>query len=262
MRELIGLFVHTLPDSLLLSIPSGQRVCIIGSGSSSVDIAVLLGDVASEVIYSQHYPYAEDTVFPDNVRLVVDTQELTETGVRLKDGTEYAVDAIIYCTGFKFTFPFLTTDSGITAEDNYVRPLFKHLISINHPTMAFIGLNYHVMVQLLMDLQARFCLKFWSTNRPFPSKAQMLKDCEKDLEIRLAKGWKRSHAHRIWDLHEDYNKQLAELADIPNIPPVYLKIYFDAMGCLRTNYTTYRTDNYQILDDENYVKVVGGERWW
>lgn len=115
----------------------------------------MLCDVCPEVIYSQHYPYTADAVFPDNLRLVPDVQELTETGVLLKDGSQYSVDAILYCTGFKISFPFLTSDSGIVVDDNCVEPLFKQLININYPTMAFIGLNYHLCIQLVMDLQAR-----------------------------------------------------------------------------------------------------------
>lgn len=217
----------------------------------------MLSEVCPEVIYSQHYPYADDAVFPDNLRLVADTLELTETGVLLKDDTRHAVDAIIYCTGFHYSYPFLTTESGIVVEDNYVQPLFKQLININHPTMAFIGLQYHVCIQLVMDLQSRFCIKFWTTGRQWPSRAEMLQDSQQDLDLRLAKGWKKRHAHRLWDLHEQYDRDLAETADIPGIPPVYRKIFFDAMGSLRKSYTTYRKDQYTIIDQDNYVKIEG-----
>lgn len=101
----------------------------------------------------------------------------------------------------------------------------------------------------------RFCVKFWTTGRRFPDKTAMLEDSRHDLELRLAKGWKKRHAHRIWDLHEEYNRDLAELADIPGIDPVYLKIYFEAMGGLRTNYQTYRNALYRIIDRDNFVKI-------
>lgn len=232
-------------------------MCVIGSGSSSVDIAIMLCKVCPEVIYSQHYPYTEDAVFPENLRIVEDTQELTATGVLLKDGSQHSVDAILYCTGFYYSYPFLTTDSGIVVDDNCVEPLYKQLININHATMAFIGLHYHLCIQLVMDLQARFCMSFWAgSGRKFPSKAEMLEESRKDLQIRLAKGWKKRHAHRLWDLHGEYNRDLAETAGIPGIPEVYLKIYFDAMGNLRKNYTTYRNDTYTIIDKDNFVKNV------
>lgn len=233
----------------------GQRVCVVGSGSSSVDIALMLCEVCPEVVYSQHYPYTKAAVFPRNLRLVADLAEVTETGVLLKDGTRHDVDAILYCTGFNYSYPFLTTDSGIVVDDNYVSPLYKQLININHTTMAFIGLHYHLCIQLVMDLQARFCLKFWSTDRQFPSRQEMLQECDRNLKVRLAKGWKKRHGHRIWDMHEEYNNDLATTADVPGIDPVYLKVYFDAMGWLRKDYGGYRAAQYRILDRENYLKI-------
>lgn len=219
----------------------------------------MLSSVCSEVIYSQHYNYTEDVVFPGNIHLVADVKELTETGVCLVDGTSYSVDSILYCTGFHYSFPFLSTDCGISVDDNYVSPLYKQLININFPTMAFIGLNYHLCIQLVMDLQARYCTKFWSTNRAFPSKEEMLAESRKDLETRLAMGWKKRHAHRLWDLHDEYNKSLADMAEIPGIAPVYLKIYFDAMGELRKKYGTYRAAKYRIIDEDSYEKVEAEE---
>lgn len=223
-------------------------------------MAFLLAKVCPEVIYSQHYPYTEDATFPENIKLVADTQELTETGVLLKDGTTHDVDAIIYCTGFHYSYPFLSSECGVFVQDNHVQPLFKQLINIKYPTMSFIGLQYHVCVQLVMDLQARFCLKFWTTDRKWPSKEEMLEDEKKDLELRLAKGWKKRHAHRLWDLHDQYDKDLAEFADIPGIEPVFLGIYFKAMGKLRIDYGNYRNDVYKIVDMENYEHVVDGAR--
>lgn len=237
---------------------TGQKVCIIGSGSSSLDIAFMLSAVCPEVIYCQHYPYTEDAKFPENLKIVADVQELNETGVILKDGTTHSVDAIIYSTGFYYSYPFLSTECGVFVEDNYVQPLYKQIINIKYPTMGFIGLHYHLCVQLVIDLQSRFCLKYWTTNRPWPSKTEMLEVERQEMEIRLAKGWKKRHAHRLWDLHEKYNSDLAELADIPGIDPVYLGIYFDAMGCLRMDYQNYRNDSYRIIDKEKYEKIVDG----
>ena len=228
-------------------------MAIVGSGSSSIDIATMLCDVCPEVIYSQHYPY-ENPVFPPNLQLVDDVEALTETGLLLKDGSQCTADVILYCTGFYYSYPFLTADSGVVVDDNYVRPLYKQLINIHHPTMAFIGLHYHCCIQLVIDLQARFCLKYWTTCRPFPPKEEMLKESDKDLEIRLAKGWKQRHGHRLWDLHEEYNNDLAQSADVAPIPPVHLKIFFDAMNGLRENYLTYRNCRYRIVDGENFIK--------
>lgn len=232
---------------------------MVGSGSSGVDIAVMLCQVCPEVILSQHLAHNDPANFPRNLKLVPDVQQLTESGVIFQDGTDVAVDTIMYCTGFNYSFPFLSTDCGIQVDDNCVEPLFKHLININHPTMAFLGLNFHLCLQLVVDLQARACVKYWTTSTTdprLPAKAAMLEDSKRDSQVRLAKGWKKRHAHRLGDLQEEYCRELAESADIPGIAPVYLKIYSDAMEGLHTNYQTYRKSIYRIVDAENFEKTV------
>jgi hypothetical protein len=41
--------------------------------------------------------------------------------------------------GYKYSFPFLTASCGISVKERRVGPLYKHLLNIRHPTMAFIG---------------------------------------------------------------------------------------------------------------------------
>lgn len=82
-----------------------------------------------------------------------DVARLTENGVVFVDGTEQTYDVIVYCTGYKYTFPFLSVDCGISVEDNYVKPLYKHCININFPTMAVIGVPFYACVSQMFDLQ-------------------------------------------------------------------------------------------------------------
>ena len=60
--------------------------------------------------------------------------------LKLKDGSTTTADAIIFCTGYEFKFPFLDEKSGITVDDNFIYPVYQHVINANHPSMAFIGL--------------------------------------------------------------------------------------------------------------------------
>lgn len=49
----------------------------------------------------------------------------------------------------------LSVDSGIHVEENYVQPLYKHIINIEHPTMAFIGIPTTLIPYPFMDLQVK-----------------------------------------------------------------------------------------------------------
>lgn len=59
----------------------------------------------------------------------------------LSDGSSIAADALIYCTGYEYTYPFLDSSSGIEVENaKFVHPLYKQVINIAHPSMAFFAI--------------------------------------------------------------------------------------------------------------------------
>lgn len=91
----------------------------------------------------------------------------------------------------------MSIDCGLTVEDNYVQPLYKHCININRPTMALIGLPYYVCASQMFDLQVRFCIKFLSGQKLMPSKQVMKSDTENEMQKRWDKGYKKRQAHMM-----------------------------------------------------------------
>lgn len=57
----------------------------------------------------------------------------------LTDNNTLIVDAILFCTGYNFKYPFFDESVGIAVDDNYVKPLYKYMFNIEHPSMSFIG---------------------------------------------------------------------------------------------------------------------------
>jgi NADPH-dependent 2,4-dienoyl-CoA reductase/sulfur reductase-like enzyme len=58
--------------------------------------------------------------------------------VRFADGTSVHADLVVYCTGYKITFPFLDADV-LAAPDNEV-PLYRHVFHPDLPGLSFVGL--------------------------------------------------------------------------------------------------------------------------
>lgn len=58
--------------------------------------------------------------------------------------------------GYSYSYPFLSIESGIHVEDNFIQPLYKHIFNIEHPTMGFIGLAMAAYKLPLFDLQVNF----------------------------------------------------------------------------------------------------------
>ena len=54
------------------------------------------------------------------------------------DGSAVEADVVVYCTGYKVSFPFLD-DTIVRAEDNHV-DLYRRVVSPDHPGLYFVGL--------------------------------------------------------------------------------------------------------------------------
>lgn len=59
----------------------------------------------------------------------------------------------LYCTGYLYSYPFLSVDTGIHVTDNFIQPLYKQVFNIDHPTMAFVGVPTSASNFMMFDLQ-------------------------------------------------------------------------------------------------------------
>lgn len=92
------------------------------------------------------------------------------------------MDAIIFCTGYRYDFPFLSPSCRVFLHPDQARralrlgdeteeemeaaeeqgmsvwPLYEHVIHVEHPSLAFIGLNWKVLPFACFETQTRFVL--------------------------------------------------------------------------------------------------------
>ena len=76
-------------------------------------------------------------------------------------------EAVILATGYHYTFPFLAPECGVKVENRVVQPLYKHLISIVSPSLAFIGLPVQVLWKY-WKYWKHWKLNFSLQSAPFP----------------------------------------------------------------------------------------------
>lgn len=233
----------------------GDRVLVIGGGPSALDIAYEISKVADRVTLSHHLKQKPLTIFPNNLGQKPDVLEITETGATFIDGSSENFNAIVFCTGYKYTFPFLSVDCAVSVDNNYVRPLFKHVLNINHPTMGFIGLPFQVCASQMFDLQARFCISLWSNEDKMPSKEAMQVETDDEMAARWARGYSERQAHMMGPDQEKYYKELADAADLAPLKPVITKLHNASRRHFLDELTTFRKKVYMIVDDENFVRV-------
>lgn len=210
------------------------------------------------MVVSQHFSFQGKDMFPKNLVLRPDIKEITAKGAIFLDDSSASVDTILHCTGFNYSFPFLSTECGIYVDDNYVQPLYKHIVNIRYPTMAFIGLTFVSLTHDVIDIQSRFVLEFWVNGKPFPSAKEMLEDTHNDFERRVKLKWEKRNAHKLDHFMNDYLKDLAETGNIKPVPNVRIKMYHHVVHEIHTNFGQFRNDRYDILNDEDFVHHRAG----
>ncbi|MEO9138825.1 MAG: NAD(P)-binding domain-containing protein [Jatrophihabitans sp.] len=115
--------------------------------------------------------------------------------VHFADGTSEQIDVIVYCTGYKITFPFLD-ESILTAPENRIS-LFHRVVSPTHPGLYFAGLVQPLgAIMPLAEAQAEWIADLLTGAATLPSDADM--QAEIDAYHRaLEKRYVRSKRHTI-----------------------------------------------------------------
>jgi hypothetical protein len=92
--------------------------------------------------------------------------------VQFADGSSVEADVVVYCTGYKVTFPFLD-DTVVRAEDNRVA-LYRRVVPPDRPGLYFIGLVQPLgSVMPLAEAQARWVADVITGQVTLPSPAEM-----------------------------------------------------------------------------------------
>jgi len=92
--------------------------------------------------------------------------------VAFADGSSEEIDLIVWCTGYKVTFPFFD-ESFLAAKDNDL-PLFLRVFHPDHPQLAFVGLLQPLgAIMPLAEAQGRLLADFLQGEYVLPSKEEM-----------------------------------------------------------------------------------------
>ncbi|XP_050090721.1 uncharacterized protein LOC126574513 isoform X2 [Anopheles aquasalis] len=254
-EEFLGRQLHS-HDYRKADVFKDHFVLVIGAGPSGTDLTLEAARLAKTVYFSHHVPdKLKHLVFPANVIQVPDVVRIGAQSVEFGNGATFPVTLIFYCTGFRYSFPFLGEECGITVEDNHVQPLYKHWININQPTMAFIGLPFYVCATLMFELQTRFCVAFYTGRLPMPTRQEMERDHEREMSERWNRGLKKRQAHMMGaEFQGQYYRSLAERAQLVPIPEVMTKIHIDSSRRKKEDLEQYRDDVYRIVDADTFVK--------
>lgn len=155
-----------------------KKVIVVGNGPSGLDIAYQINKVSKgktllSVRHETPLPKLEHVQCEEIAEIVEFLPE--KKSVLLKDGIEVTeIDAIVFCTGFMFSFPFLKgLNTKLISNGKSVHGLYKHIFCIAHPTLALSVLNMKIVPFPFSEAQAAVFSAIWSNNLQLPSWDEM-----------------------------------------------------------------------------------------
>ena len=214
-----------------------QRVLLIGNSASGHDIAtmVLKSGLAQSPLYvSRHSRSRWDGDYPPEGvvwKPVISEYKRDGTIVFTDGSTLRNVDKVVYCTGYKASYPFWNEKANgrplYDYENDYLINNYQHTFVHDFPTLAFVGLP-RVLTFRSFEYQAIAIARLWAGRSaqslpPVKEQQSWLRnrlDCTTNAKRRF---------HQIeWESDEtmDWFRYLFELAGLPLIegfgrcPPV------------------------------------------
>ena len=206
---------------------SGQRVLVLGASVSGAELARELATMA-DVVYFSGRAFQDPrsvksrhdgiTRCPPVARFLADAVVLTD-GQRIE-----GVDAILFCTGYHYRFPFLAP-GVVDVRNNRVRGLYRQLLAIDRPTLALIGLPFRIVPFPLFQRQARWFAFLLARRFALPARAELRREHAREIRALRHAGVAERHFHRLDGDQFDYLDGLARQCGDALLPAWYRELW-------------------------------------
>ena len=204
-KYLFGRPLDTLPVSARVPIAVRRRV-------QAAALRLVVGDMERYGLPKPDHPFgaAHPTVSDDVLSRIAHGEitpkptiaELTERTVRFADGSEVDADVVVYCTGYRVTFPFL--DPALIAAPGNDLPLFRRVFHPDVPGIYFVGLLQPLgAVMPLAELQSAWICDHLAGRYALPPDAELRADMAAERAA-MFKRYVASARHTMQVDFEDY----------------------------------------------------------
>lgn len=232
---------------------AGKNVCILGASWSGIDIAIEVSEYADKVYLSHDLPNPVESKMAKNVQQAPGVQSIQGNTFTFRDGSTAKVDSFIYCTGYKFTYPFMSTKVEIRTDDNHVEPVYKYLVHMDYPSLFFMGIPGIVIPFPMFHIQAQYILAVLDGSIKLPSSDEMREEYEAEKKALLSQGIPLRHIAKLKERQWAYYDEIAAAANVPSFPPVVRKIFDHVMEVREQDFTAYKNHQYRIIDNDNFI---------
>lgn len=160
---------------------AGKKVIVVGNSASGIEIGAQIAQVCKAPLLQSsrtENPFfaPEGMSWREEIAEIVEFLDPTrhDRSVRMADGrVEAEVDAVVFATGYFYSFPFLKMEPPVVTDGLRTRDLYQHLFHIPHPTLAFPVLPQRIVPFPMAENQAAVIARVWSGRLALPSSEDM-----------------------------------------------------------------------------------------
>ncbi|KAL3528436.1 hypothetical protein ACH5RR_007758 [Cinchona calisaya] len=249
-RKQIHSHIYRVPEPF-----RNEVVVVIGNSHSGQDISMELSRVAKDVHFSVRNLDVTEGLSKviskrSNLFLHPEIESLHEDGrVLFVDGSWITADTIIYCTGYKYSFPFLDTKGVVSVEDNRVGPLYEHTFPpLLAPSLSFVGIPRKIIACPFFESQAKWVAQLLSGKRKLPSYDEMMQSIKDFYIARDVANIPKRYTHEIRNF--EYCDGYADYTEFPHSEEWRKTLLISAVLNSLANLDTYRDsydDDYEML---------------
>ncbi len=198
---------------------AGMRVVVLGSSVSGAELAGALADVAASVHFSgRAFPGTQPAARRRRISRCPPVVTVEREAVVLSNGERIdGVDAILFCTGYRYRFPFLPPALA-RVRNNSVRGLYRQLVSIERSTLAFVGLPFRIVPFPFFQRQARWFARMLAGGFPLPDRTGRRRDHAAEIRTLRSAGVRERHFHKMEETQFDYLDGLAHQCGDEPVP--------------------------------------------
>ncbi len=158
---------------------AGRDLLVMGSSYSAEDIALQSKKYGANSVTITYRTEPMGFPWPEGIDEVPLLTKVEGSTAHFMDGSTRDVDAIVLCTGYRHSFPFI--DEGLrlrTANELYPPDLYRGVFWLDNPKLMYLGMQDQYYTFTLFDVEAFNARDFVLGRLSLPSRVEMAEDVE------------------------------------------------------------------------------------